>query len=323
MSQAVLLACLPWAICLAACVAIARFLLRASGARLCLARLKALHTCQEGGVQSLSFVLTLPVFIMIMMLIVQVSQIMIGTVLVHYAAFASARSAVVWVPANAGWDEPENCIHRIHLVPQSVASNVSDPVYQLTPGGRKHQKIHQAAVLACLPLAPSRSLGDAPNFAALETAHALAKVYLGLSPSSAANTRIPDRLANKLTYSFENTEVDVQFTHRMGEPHWNREPPLRLRYFTSPYPEEFQWNEVGWRDVITVTVTHHMALLPGPGRLLARPTHATDAVSQGIQQRRGTYVWPISATATLGNEGEKPLKTYRQVEFQTPGAGGF
>jgi hypothetical protein len=34
-------------------------------------------------VQSLSFVLTLPVFIMVMLMIVQVSQLMIGTVVVH------------------------------------------------------------------------------------------------------------------------------------------------------------------------------------------------------------------------------------------------
>ena len=49
--------------------------------------------------QSLSFVLTLPVFIFIMMMIVQVSQLMIGIVVVHYAAFAAARSAAVWIPA--------------------------------------------------------------------------------------------------------------------------------------------------------------------------------------------------------------------------------
>ena len=49
--------------------------------------------------QSLSFVLTLPLFIMVMMMIVQVSQLMIGMVVVHYAAFAAARSAAVWIPA--------------------------------------------------------------------------------------------------------------------------------------------------------------------------------------------------------------------------------
>ena len=49
--------------------------------------------------QSLSFVLTLPVFILVMMMIVQVSQLMIGIVVVHYAAFAAARSAAVWIPA--------------------------------------------------------------------------------------------------------------------------------------------------------------------------------------------------------------------------------
>ena len=46
---------------------------------------------KPGSVQTLSFVLTLPIFIMVMMLIVQVSQLMIGLIVVHYAAYAAAR----------------------------------------------------------------------------------------------------------------------------------------------------------------------------------------------------------------------------------------
>src|SRR5437763_280558 len=51
-----------------------------------------LHTDQRGSVQSLSFVLTVPLFIMLMLLAVQITQLMIGLVVVHYAAFAAARS---------------------------------------------------------------------------------------------------------------------------------------------------------------------------------------------------------------------------------------
>ena len=49
--------------------------------------------------QSLSFVLTVPMFIMLMLLAVQITQLMIGLMMVHYAAFAAARSASVWIPA--------------------------------------------------------------------------------------------------------------------------------------------------------------------------------------------------------------------------------
>ena len=44
------------------------------------------------------------VFIMVMMFIVQLSQITIAKIVVEYAAFAAARSAIVWIPANLGVD---------------------------------------------------------------------------------------------------------------------------------------------------------------------------------------------------------------------------
>ena len=59
--------------------------------------LRELHRDQCGGVQSLSFVLTVPLFIFIMLFIVQLSQITIGQIGVEYAAFAAARSAIVWI----------------------------------------------------------------------------------------------------------------------------------------------------------------------------------------------------------------------------------
>ena len=53
-------------------------------------RLRNLHGDQCGAVQSLSFVLVLPLFVMVMLFIVQVSQLMIGTIVVHYSAYAAA-----------------------------------------------------------------------------------------------------------------------------------------------------------------------------------------------------------------------------------------
>ena len=61
----------------------------------------------RGQRQSLSFVLTLPLFILVMLTLVQISQVMIGRMVVQYAAFAAARSAIVWVPARLP-GEPEN-----------------------------------------------------------------------------------------------------------------------------------------------------------------------------------------------------------------------
>ena len=95
MHRAILIQCLPALIALAVSFAVLVLLVKISGAKLNWRRLGELHRCQDGGVQSLSFVLTLPLFLMFVMFIVQVSQLMIGMITVNYAAFAAARSASV------------------------------------------------------------------------------------------------------------------------------------------------------------------------------------------------------------------------------------
>ena len=60
MGRAVLIACLPWLAMLLAAFAAACVLFRLSGSHIRFGRLRRLHRDQVGGVQSLSFVLTLP-----------------------------------------------------------------------------------------------------------------------------------------------------------------------------------------------------------------------------------------------------------------------
>ena len=99
LNRAILQSLLPAFAALAAACVLLRIVVGVSGARLEIVRLRKLHRSEEGAVQSLSFVLTLPLFIMIVMFIVQVSQLMIGIMGVHYATFAAARAAIVWTPA--------------------------------------------------------------------------------------------------------------------------------------------------------------------------------------------------------------------------------
>ena len=127
MGRAVVEACLPWLALLLAGFACAYLLVRLNRSRLELGRLARLHRDQAGGVQSLSFVLTLPVFVIVMLFIVQVSQLMIGTIVVHYAAFAAARSAVVWIPARLGAEETENCISAYYPEAEDQLPRVLDP----------------------------------------------------------------------------------------------------------------------------------------------------------------------------------------------------
>ncbi|MDZ4817796.1 MAG: TadE family protein, partial [Planctomycetota bacterium] len=99
MPQSTIQLCWPELLLIAGLLLVLRVLVGLCGARLNLARLRLLHRDQGGSVQSLSFILALPLFIMILMGIVQVSQMMIARIYVQYAAVAAVRSAVVWIPA--------------------------------------------------------------------------------------------------------------------------------------------------------------------------------------------------------------------------------
>ena len=60
--------------------------------------------------------------------------------------------------------------------------------------------------------------------------------------------------------------------------------------------------ELGWQDPVTVTVRHEMALLPGPGRLLAL---GTDRLAEKIGRRGRVYAYPLEATITMDIEGRE------------------
>lgn len=324
MHREVLIACLPYGLALLACCAALRLLVLLSRARLQLARLAGLHRDQAGAVQSLSFVLTLPLFVIILLFIVQLSQLTICRVVLEYAAFAAARAAIVWIPANLGpGDEQENRIGRLVYLGDDVSQDGNTySEYQIEPQGPKYRKIHFAAAMACLPICPSRDTGELrqhPGNAAAETLIRLYRVY---APESAANARVPARIRNKLAYALNNTRLRILIRHK------NEEPEL-AEHGQPPYPEEFTVNEIGWQDQIVVTVEHDFALLPGPGRLLARSSSssadsagpAVDGLSSGnsvaerIRRMGYVFTYPVTATVRLNNEGEKPVLPYIQRTY--------
>ncbi|GAB6165570.1 hypothetical protein JCM19992_15700 [Thermostilla marina] len=323
MGQALLTACFPWFLWLASALAAARLLVYLSRARFRRDALATLHVDQRGAVQSLSFVLTLPIFVMLILFIIQVSQLMIGTVVVHYAAFAAARSAVVWIPARLeSSGELENRISSYALDPEAPDQvyPILDPTspdygpvdggltFLIRPGSPKYEKIASAAILACLPIAPSRDLGFGIPNNWMRAHDVLQRTYALNVPEYSVNSRVSRRLENKLAYAARATEVEIRFFHS------NREPPL-VPYGVGPDVTEFAYNEIGFQDPITVTVRHYMALLPGPGRLLAKTVESSeggvDTVAASIQQIDGLYVYPLEASIVLGNEGEKSVLPYR------------
>jgi Flp pilus assembly protein TadG len=312
MHRGVLVDCLPWFLLLVGLVVALRLLLAVSGARWRARRLISLHQDEAGAVQSLSFVLTLPIFIMVLMLIVQASQLMIGQMVVEYASVAAARAAIVWIPAGVGVPgsmEWENCISSYTLDANQAGTN-GGTRYFIAPGSPKYQRIQSAAIMACAPIAPSQAVAG-QQAAPGNLVAAVQRAYAALAPASANTPAVPGRLANKLAYSQNNTTIQLGFVHKPEAPSTANEPPLAT-YGLLDDVGEFYFNEVGWQDSITVTVFHRLALLPGPGRLLfgraVSPTGQVDQVAGQIQQVGNVYTYLLSATTTLGNEGEKPVE---------------
>ncbi len=330
MQQQIILGCLPFLLAIAGCLTVLVLLVRLSGSRLQLAYVKRLHRDQRGGVQSLSFVLTLPLFIIFMMFIVQLSQITIGKVVVEYAGFSAARSAMVWIPAYVeGEFETENRISTLVYLGEVSEAGGPYSVYEIQPGSPKHNKITTAAAMACMPICPSRTTGAGLDHVNMQGLSAISRAYHAAAPAQAANSMVDTRLRNKWGYALANTRVRILIQHKEDE------PPL-AQHEVGPYLEEFEFNETGWQDQIIVTVAHDFALLPGPGRLLARPprvpvTGAVDAngqsartyqhnsVSRAIRNNAGVWVYPLTSTVRLSNEGEKPLVPFiHRVNATTP-----
>lgn len=327
MWRAVLMACWPWALMLGGAIFLLGLLIQVSGAcrkEVAWKRLFGLLADDRGAVQSLSFVLTLPLFVLLMLFIVQVSQIMIGTVIVHYAAFAAARAASVWIPARVADWELENCIGPGYYPDPSAPDQVlpitdpTDPQYGPSAGGMtfvvpydpaspKWQKIIAAAVYALMPICPSRDLGLTVSPRATRALQLIQQGYLANVPGASAIPRVPRRLENKLAYALAATEIELRFFHS------NQEPPL-MPYYLEDDVYQFRPNELGFQDTVTVTLTHHMALLPGPGKFLARavrrPDGLPDRVAQEIEIRHGIATYPLRASITLGHEGEKSVIPY-------------
>jgi hypothetical protein len=333
MHRAVMEACLPSLIALAlafhALVLLVRVASRGCSLRQVMSRLRTLHRCQNGAVQSLSFVLTLPFFIVICMFIVQVSQLMIGVMVVHYAAYAAARSAIVWIPARVD-DLAEN-----KLGPPIT----TDSPLLLTGDGSlvrenfKYRKIFEAAALACAPISPSRDVGFSLDDLSSGSSFVMKELYESLAPASARNTRIPDRIEHKLAYSFQNTAVRISFHDKNTQrgPTYNPRVVVRdpqsgqiVRDGSGQVVRRWDPHEVGWEDPVTVRVTHEFALLPGPGRVLAkylvRNNDEPDRVAERIETRSTStrerlYTTKIVAAATLTNEGFKTVIPYEQESY--------
>ena len=339
MHRDILIACLPCFVVLCAAMVMLRGLLAVGAASWDWRRLAQMHCCQRGGVQSLAFVLTMPIFIMVVLLIVQVSQLMIGQMVLHYAAFAGARAASVWLPAAV--DDPSQELddyaeveNRLSDSPMSDDGDYTTFDANSSSSSQKLWKVRAAVVQALAPLAPSRPLGASGSMARIdEIVSASQRMYSTLVTASQSNSQIPVRISNKLHYCDQNTRVVLEW--RDGRDGSRRDSvdntSYNVRNHTCPNPElqtHYRESEIGWQNPITVYVIHQFALLPGPGRFLApllvRADGLPDRVSPRIKQANtnagGTvYTTQMTAAATITCEGLKSVKPLIQPTYALPG----
>ena len=186
----------------------------------------------------------------------------------------------------------------------------------------KLAKIRTAVIMACAPMSPSQNVGASPQTPGMtQVIGATQQLYANLLPSSRNNSRINPRLANKLQYADQNTQVFVEWLDARSNA--GRDSLDYRSYNVRNHPDpavHFRPYEVGWQDPVTVYVVHQFALLPGPGRLLAkyivRADGLPDRVSQRIQQTSAggqtLYTTTIRASATMTNEGIKSTRPYAQ-----------
>lgn len=91
----------------------------------------------ESGQAMTEVAVSFPVLLITTLILLQLALMYQAKNVVTYAAFAAARAAIVWIPAEAE-DEGK---HQITI-----------------DGGAKWDKIHQAAAMACVPISPKASV---------------------------------------------------------------------------------------------------------------------------------------------------------------------
>ena len=320
MSRAILTACLPWLAVLLVLILAAWVLVRSSRAQLHLGRLFELHRDEVGSVQSLSFVLTLPVFIMIIMMIVQVSQLMIGVVVVHYAAFAAARSAAVWIPAGMAAPEGPCCISSYAVdpdAPDQVAPELDPAAADYGPVQRRTDLQDRSGQ----PQIRQDRLGRDPGLRAdLALARPGAGGPLRRRRWRSLEARLWDACAFLRLQRRDRAAAGPQTglrdeKHRGPDPLLPQEPGAAagdlLRAAGRSRRVLFQRGRLAGPDHGDGELSVSLAARPGAdvGAVYRRSQRNRQGGGK-IQNQGGVYTYPLQAKATIGNEGEKSVVTY-------------
>ncbi|MFP4105980.1 MAG: hypothetical protein ACLFVU_07805 [Phycisphaerae bacterium] len=140
---------------------------------------------EEGGVM-LEVAMVLPIMLMMALFMAQSAFLMVGNVVVHYAAFNAARAAIVQIPRGLSMDEPHNVV---------LPPNASGKVW----------RIRQAAVWTVMPVSCGSEYYAPGDVTALSTGISDLYNEYDWGPTD----WIDDKLGRKYRYAEEYTTVEL------------------------------------------------------------------------------------------------------------------
>lgn len=184
-------------------------------------------TRQESGTATLDFVLTFPLFMMIVLIVIQFALMVNARIIVSYAAYAATRSAVVWME-----DGLEDAERRAEAAAEIACLPISPAVYKLPDPGLVPLLLHSSET----PVLPGSEL-----------------------------TRRSRRLGGKFLYSSWATEVEIAGTQEDEEfgprdpvtvtvtHHFRLTVPYADGIFAQPWSGSlFGWDAVPIQDSYTL-----------------------------------------------------------------------
>lgn len=236
----------------------------------------------ERGVSAIEFMLLLPLLLVIMLTILQMTLIIQAKFVVNYAAFCAVRSAVVTIPGTVdGGDEAKN----------QIKHDDSD--------SKKMQMIRRAAQFPCTAISPRLTADN----------------ILSLSESTGLGLTVPDpsfllqlgKVALFTPASSPGPEVLAQFFTRVPYAFADANTTIELSGGSGSGPMTF-----GVETPVTVKVTHRYFLaVPFASRLFGTKYFDDGGGIFGI--RSGYYV-NITERYTLPNEGQRLAPEGTEIE---------
>ncbi len=160
-----------------------------AGALVLAGRRQRSHDGAEGGAM-IEFALVLPFLLMIVLVMIQSALLMGAQLCVNYAAYSAARSAVVQIPSDRGYNEPPNM-----------------------PGSSKMERVRLAALWAVLPISSGGFEHTSPDGQTLRDG--LERFFRNYGEDVPG--WVDGRLGRKLAYARAHTEVSLtEPTHTSG-----------------------------------------------------------------------------------------------------------